>query len=176
MEKKGWWSKYFQNPNEISLKNYSFISINNYNLHFLDDQKISIMSQVVSYTKSQNGSEKSFGLVFSFVFLIIAIYPLTVSSSINFFALMISLIFLVSAILFPKILVLPNKLWFKFGLFLGSIIAPFFMILVYITTVLPIGLIMRILGKDILKKDIDASIKSYWVERKIPIKSMKNQF
>ena len=76
----------------------------------------------------------------------------------------------------PQILVLPNKLWFKFGILLGSIIAPVIMALVYFITVLPTGLIMPFLGKDLLKLKLDKNAKSYWIERKEPMGSMKNQF
>jgi len=80
------------------------------------------------------------------------------------------------AFLAPKILVLPNKLWFKFGLLIGSIVAPIVMALVYFFTVLPTGLIMRLLGKDLLKQKLDKNAKSYWVKRSEPMGSMKNQF
>jgi len=74
------------------------------------------------------------------------------------------------------VLELPNKLWFKFGMLLGSIIAPVVMALVYFITVVPTGLIMRLLGKDLLKQKLDKNAKSYWIKRSEPIGSMKNQF
>ena len=76
----------------------------------------------------------------------------------------------------PKTLILPNKLWFKFGMLLGSFVAPIVMALVYFATVLPTGLIMRLLGKDLLKKRLDKNAKTYWIERSEPMGSMKNQF
>ena len=134
------------------------------------------MSNITSHISIDNGSEKSFGIVFSFVFLMIALYPLTNSQNIHFWAISISFIFLLLGLLAPKTLVLPNKIWFKFGLILGSIIAPIVMALIYFITVLPIGLIMRLLGKDILKQKLDKSMDSYWVKRDEPLGSMKNQF
>jgi len=89
---------------------------------------------------------------------------------------MVSAVFLLLAFVAPQVLELPNKLWFKFGILLGSIIAPVVMALVYFSTVLPTGLIMRLLGKDILKQKLDKNAKSYWIERSEPIGSMKNQF
>jgi hypothetical protein len=50
------------------------------------------------------------------------------------------------------------------------------MAFVYIVTVLPIGLIMRLLGIDLLRQKLDKDTKSYWIERDEPIGSMKNQF
>ena len=134
------------------------------------------MSENISHIETEKSSEKSFGVVFSIVFLIFALYPLTSSASIHIWALAVSAIFLLFAFLAPSILILPNKLWFKFGMLLGSIVAPILMLLVYFITVLPVGLIMRLLGKDILKQKLDKSAKSYWIERREPIGSMKNQF
>ena len=134
------------------------------------------MSEIASHVSTKQSSEKSFGVVFSLVFLIISLYPLITSEGIRIWALVVSIIFFLLAFLAPKILVLPNKLWFKFGLLLGSIVAPIVMAFVYFVTVLPIGLIMRLLGKDLLKQKLDKNAKSYWIERKEPMGSMKNQF
>ena len=121
-------------------------------------------------------TEKSFGFVFSIVFLIISLYPLIYSEGFRLWAFIISVIFFLLAILFPKILKLPNKIWFKFGLFLGSIVAPIVMAIVYFSTVLPTGLIMRLAGKDLLKQKLDKNTKSYWIKKTEQMGSMKNQF
>ena len=134
------------------------------------------MTEISKQASTERSSEKSFGLVFSIFFLIVALYPLLTSSSLRMWALVLSIIFLLLAVLAPKILVLPNKLWFKFGLLIGSIVAPIVMSLVYFVTVVPTGLFMRLLGKDLLKQKLDKNAKSYWIERKEPIGSMKNQF
>jgi hypothetical protein len=134
------------------------------------------MSESTSHISTEQSSPKSFGVVFSIVFLIVALYPLINSEGLRIWALSISAIFLLLAYVAPKILNLPNKLWFKFGILLGSIIAPIVMALVYFITVLPTGIIMRLLGKDLLKQKLDKNTKSYWIERKEPMGSMKNQF
>ena len=134
------------------------------------------MSEISSHVSTEQSSEKSFGVVFSIVFLIVALYPLINSESLRIWALVVSIIFFLLAFLAPKILVLPNKLWFKFGLLIGSIVAPIVMAFVYFVTVLPTGLIMRLLGKDLLKQKLDKNAKSYWVKRSEPMGSMKNQF
>lgn len=134
------------------------------------------MSETESHIEHEYGSEKSFGIVFSIVFLIVALYPLIDSRGFHLWALIVSIIFLLLAFIAPKALSLPNKLWIKFGILLGSIIAPIVMAFVYFITVLPIGLIMRLLGKDLLKQKLDKNVKSYWIERTDPIGSMKNQF
>ena len=134
------------------------------------------MSKTTSHIAIEQSSPKSFGIVFSIVFLIVALYPLVNSEGLRMWALVVSIIFFLLAFLAPKILVLPNKLWFKFGLLIGSIVAPIVMAFVYFVTVLPTGLIMRLLGKDLLKQKLDKNAKSYWVKRSEPMGSMKNQF
>ena len=134
------------------------------------------MSEKSSHIAIEQSSEKSFGIVFSIVFLIVALYPLINSEGLRIWALVASIIFFFLAFIAPKVLVFPNKIWFKFGLLLGSIVAPIVMAFVYLFTVLPTGLIMRLLGKDLLKQKLDKNAKSYWIERKEPMGSMKNQF
>ena len=134
------------------------------------------MSEITSNIPTEKSSEKSFGVIFSIVFLIVSLYPLINSEGLRIWAIIVSAIFLLLSFIAPQTLSLPNKLWFKFGMLLGSIVAPIVMVLVYFFTVLPIGFIMRLLGKDILKQKLDKSAKSYWIERREPIGSMKNQF
>jgi len=135
------------------------------------------MSESIDNLQSNpRGSEKSFGIVFSIVFLIIALYPLLNSQDIRIWAIIISAIFIFLGLIYPKTLLLPNKLWFRFGLLLGAIIAPIIMVLIYFVTVLPTGLIMHLLGKDLLKIKLDKKNKSYWIIRDEPLGSMKNQF
>ena len=135
------------------------------------------MTEISRHVSTEQSSEKSFGVVFSIVFLIVSLLPPLINSEgLRIGALVVSIIFFLLAFLAPKILVLPNKLWFKFGLLIGSIVAPIVMAFVYFVTVLPTGLIMRLLGKDLLKQKLDKNAKSYWVKRSEPMGSMKNQF
>lgn len=134
------------------------------------------MSETKSYIQAEQSSEKSFGIVFSIVFFTISLYPLINSEGLYYWALFLSIIFLTLALLAPKILFFPNKLWFKFGLLLGSIVSPIIIMVIFISTVIPTGLIMRLFGKDLLKQKLDKNAKSYWIERKEPMGSMKNQF
>ena len=113
------------------------------------------MTEISRHVSTEQSSEKSFGVVFSIVFSIVALYPLINSEGLRVWAIAVSIIFLLFAFLAPKILVLPNKLWFNFGILLGSIIAPVVMTLVYFIAVLPTGLIKRLLGKDLLKQNLD---------------------
>ena len=108
---------------------------------------------MTSSSKIKISSNRSFGLVFFVVFLIIALWPLKNREDIRVWSLTLSIIFLILGILNSKLLTPLNKLWFKFGIFLGSIVSPVVMGLVYFLVVVPIGLFMRLLGKDLLKKE-----------------------
>ena len=121
------------------------------------------------------GSNRSFGLVFSIVFLLIAIYPLINSEELRVWSLIIAIIFLVLGLINSKILTPLNKLWFKFGILLGRIVSPVIMGLIFFLVVTPIALIMRIIGKDLLNLKFNKE-KSYWIEKTGPKSKMKNQF
>ena len=121
------------------------------------------------------GSNRSFGIVFFIVFLLIALYPLVNSEGIRMWSVILSLIFLVLGLLDSKILTPLNKIWFKFGILLGRIISPIIMGIIFFFVVTPIGLIMRILGKDLLNLRYNNN-KTYWIEKTGPKSKMKNQF
>ena len=120
-------------------------------------------------------SNRSFGIVFFVVFLLIALYPLTYGGEIRIWSLIISIIFLILGLLNSKILAPLNKIWFKFGILLGKIVSPLIMGIIFFLVVTPIGFIMRILGKDVLNLKFNAN-KSYWIEKTGPKSKMKNQF
>tara|TARA_B100001287_G_scaffold206091_1_gene175195 strand:+ start:188 stop:556 length:369 start_codon:yes stop_codon:yes gene_type:complete len=120
-------------------------------------------------------SNRSFGIVFFVVFLLIAIYPILNNEEVRLWSLLISSVFLILGLINSQILTPLNKLWFKLGLLLGKIISPLVMGLIFFLVVTPIGLIMRILGKDVLNLKYNKN-KSYWIEKKGPKSRMKNQF
>ena len=121
------------------------------------------------------GSNRSFGIVFFVVFLLISIYPLLNGENIKYWSLLVSLIFLILGFLKSKILTPLNKIWFKFGILLGRIISPFIMGIIFFFVVTPTGLLMRIFKKDLLKLKFNND-KSYWIKKTEPKSKMKNQF
>ena len=96
------------------------------------------------------GSNRSFGLVFFVVFLLISIYPILKDGNIRIWSLIISFIFLFLGLLNSNLLSPLNKLWFKFGLLLGKIISPIVMGVIFFLVVTPIAIIMRLFKKDLL--------------------------
>ena len=121
------------------------------------------------------GSNKSFGIVFFLVFFLIAFYPMINGGEPRLWSLGISAIFLILGLLNSKILNPLNKIWFKFGILLGKIISPLVMIIIFFIVVTPIGLLMRILKKDLLNLKFQ-NTDSYWIEKIEPKSKMKNQF
>ena len=121
-------------------------------------------------------SNRSFGLVFFVVFLIVALWPLKSGEDIRIWSLTLSIIFFILGILNSQLLTPLNKLWFKFGMFLGLIVSPIVMGIVYFLVVTPIGIFMRLLGKDLLKTSKEKHSSTYWVKRNKQQSSMKKQF
>ena len=121
------------------------------------------------------GSNKSFGIVFFIVFLIIGLYPLLNNLSIRFWSVLISLVFLVLGLLNSNILSPLNFLWFKFGILLGRFISPLIMGLVFFLVVTPIGILMRLLRKDLLNLKFNNK-DTYWIKNKPEKINMKDQF
>ena len=120
-------------------------------------------------------SNRSFGIVFFVVFIIVSLYPLLNDQNIRIWSLMIAIIFLVLGLFNSKALTPLNKIWFKFGILLGSIVSPIVMGVVFFAIVTPTSIIMKVLGKNLLnlKKD---NKKTYWIERSKIESKMKNQF
>ena len=121
-------------------------------------------------------SNRSFGLLFFIVFLILALWPLKSEEDLRLWALALSLTFLILGVLNSKLLNPLNILWFKFGILLGSLVSPIVMAIVYFLVVTPTGIFMRFLGKDLLKMRKTKSVSTYWIKRDKQQRTMKKQF
>ncbi len=121
-------------------------------------------------------SNRSFGILFFIVFFITSLWPLISRGDIIYWALIASLIFLVLGVLNSKFLTPLNKLWFKFGIFLGAIVSPIVMGIIYFIVVTPIGALTRFLGKDLLRINKSKSLTTYWINRDKQKNTMKKQF
>ena len=120
-------------------------------------------------------SNKSFGIVFFFVFLLIAIYPLINDGNIRLWSIIVSSIFLILGLLNSNFLTPLNKVWLKFGLFLGKIISPIIMGVIFFCVITPTGLFMRVFKKDILRLKFN-NHSSYWTKKVESKSKMKDQF
>tara|TARA_B100000767_G_C19555037_1_gene446572 strand:- start:63 stop:440 length:378 start_codon:yes stop_codon:yes gene_type:complete len=124
--------------------------------------------------KSKN-SNRSFGLLFCIVFLVVGLWPLTNGNTAHVYLILVSLLFLILGLINSKILSPLNKSWVKFGEILGKVIAPIIMFLVYFIVLTPISLIVRIFGKDLIGLKFSKKQDTYWIKKNF-LGSMKKQF
>ena len=127
-------------------------------------------------SKIKISSNRNFGLVFFIVFLVVSLWPLTYGEPIRIWSAIISLVFLILGLMNSKLLTPLNQLWFKFGIILGAIVAPVVMGVVFFLVVTPTGLVMKIMGRDLLNKKYDKKKRTYWIKRDTSIGTMKRQF
>ena len=126
-------------------------------------------------SETNTSSNRSFGIVFSIVFLIIAIYPLINNEDIRVWSLIVSVIFLILGYFKSRILTPLNSLWNKFGIFLGRIVSPIILGVIYFFIVTPTSILMRLFKKDLLNLKFSNN-KSYWIKKQGPKSKMKNQY
>ena len=131
---------------------------------------------MTSDSKIKISSNRNFGLVFFVVFLIVALWPLKYEENIRLWSLAVSIVFFILGILNSKLLAPFNRLWFKLGIFLGTIVSPIVMGLVYFLVVTPVGIFMRLLGNDLLKMRKEKNTSTYWIKRDKQQSTMKKQF
>ena len=126
--------------------------------------------------KEKLPSNRNFGLVFFVFFLIIGLWLLLGTNEIRYWSIFFSIFFFLLGITNSKLLNPLNKIWFNFGILLGKMISPLVMGIIFFLVVTPIGVIMRVFGKDILSLKYNKKNKSYWIEKNGPKSKMKNQF
>tara|TARA_B100000959_G_C14897371_1_gene589348 strand:- start:268 stop:657 length:390 start_codon:yes stop_codon:yes gene_type:complete len=129
------------------------------------------MKKIINKKKSN----KSFGILFFIVFLIIGFWPLTNGEEIRFWSILISLLFLILGFLNSKILTPLSYAWIKLGLFLGKFITPIVMAIIFYLIISPFGVVIRLFGKDLLMKKYSKK-SSYWIKREKKMNPMKMQF
>ena len=122
-----------------------------------------------------NNNNKSLGLLFFFVFIIISFWPLLNGGNVRIWSIVIAIIFLTLALVKPQILNPLTKLWIKFGELIGKIISPIVIGLIYFVILTPIGLLMRIFNKDLLNLKFSKK-NSYWIKRETKLNSMDKQY
>ena len=131
---------------------------------------------MLNNSKIKINSNRSFGIVFFFVFVIVSLWPLINENSLRVWSIFVAIIFLILGLMNSKLSTPLNLLWFKFGKLLGFIIAPIVMGIVFFVVITPTGLIMKIIGKDLLNNKYNNKIKSYWINRDKLKSTMKQQF
>ena len=122
----------------------------------------------------KNKDNITFGVLFFILFLIIGIYPLKSGGVIRIWSVVLSSLFLIITIIRPNLFTFLNRLWIQFGILLGKIISPIVMGLVFFFVVTPIGILVKILKKDVM--GLKRGTSSYWINREDKVQSMKKQF
>lgn len=126
--------------------------------------------------KNKISSEKSFGLVFCAVFLIVGYYFYDKNTLFSVLSFIASLFFVITAIFFSKILNKPNIIWYKFGILLSKITSPIIMVILYFVVITPTGIIYFFKRQKQYEKRISKKKMSYWIIRDKPPQSMDNQY
>ena len=127
----------------------------------------------------KGGTDRGFGLVFAGFFAIVGALSWWNDHTGWRWMLPLAAAFLAVALIYPRLLGPLNRLWLKFGLLLYKVMNPLILGLLFFVTIMPIGLLMRLFGKDFLRLKLDRGARSYWIERKPPgppPQSMRNQF
>jgi len=131
---------------------------------------------MIDNTVEQMSSPKSFGIVFSIVFFFIELYIYVYQGHISFYFIIISLILLLISFKKPLLLVIPNQIWYKFGIILSKITNPIILFVIFYLFFFPTSIVIKIFKGNLLNKSFDNKIETYWEQREIKINSMKDQF
>lgn len=134
------------------------------------------MLEIKKYQKVSINSEKNFGIVFSFFFIIVFSYYAFFKDKNFYWLIYVSFFFLLFSFIKPNIFYLPNKIWFKIGIILGYIITPIILFIMFYFIITPYGFVVKIFKKNLLNKKIDKNKKTYWITRNSSINTMKDQY
>lgn len=127
----------------------------------------------------EGSSDRAFGWVFAAVFVVIACWPLFNAGAPRWWSFGVAAVVAVVAMLKPALLAGPNRLWRKLGVLLGRVVGPVALGVLFYGVVAPLGVVMRLTGKDPLRLKLDPGADSYWIPRKPPgppPDSLTNQF
>jgi hypothetical protein len=132
-----------------------------------------------SFNPPKIGSNRNFGILLAVIFLIIGLWPIVSGDPIRAWSLLVAALLLAAALILPHSLAPLNKGWFQFGLLLGKVLTPIVMGVLFSVAIVPAALILRLLGKDILRLRSDPALGTYWLPKLPPgptPESLKDQF
>jgi hypothetical protein len=132
-----------------------------------------------SFDTPRVGSDRNFGLTFAIFFLVLGLWPVIRGDSIRVWSLIVAALLLAVALFSPQFYAVPNRLWFRFGLVLGKFITPIIVVSLFLVAILPMAIILRMLGKDILGLRRDPMLETYWAPREsrgLAPESLNDQF
>ena len=116
-------------------------------------------------------SNRKFGFFFAFIFTAAAVYGYAAALDIALFICgPLGALFFLVAITRDRLLLPLNRLWMQFGLFLGSIISPLVLGLIFFGIFTPLAIVFRVSGRDELRLRYSIQ-RSYWVDRELDDRS-----
>jgi saxitoxin biosynthesis operon SxtJ-like protein len=116
----------------------------------------------------QGASNRALGLTFGAVLLIVGLYPWAFGNPVRWWSIVASTAFVLVAFVVPGVLGPLNKAWTRLGLLLHRITSPIVLGIMFFAVVTPTGLLMRLLGKDLLRLRMEPDSPSYWIDRQPP--------
>mgnify|MGYP006373907201 CR=1 FL=1 len=116
----------------------------------------------------EGSSDRAFGLVFAVVFLVIAGWPLFHGEAIRWWSAGVAAMFALVALVKPALLAGLNRLWMKLGILLGKVVSPIALGILFYVVITPIGVMIRLTGKDPLRLKFEPDADSYWIPREPP--------
>ena len=142
---------------------------------------ISPVHAAVEHPEISVGSERSFAVVFSMVFTLIGLRPLLDDDAARGWAILVAVVILLVGLVFPRLLVVPNRLWCRLGIAIGAVMSQVVMALIFFLVITPTGLTMRLVRRVSTqdRRFPDASKSTYWIPRgqeENPMGSMRNQY
>jgi len=123
--------------------------------------------------KNQN---KQFGLLLSFVIFVFLTIQFYNTNNLNIYISILGVFILIMTFLKPNYLKPLTVLWIKFGVLLGSVVAPIVMAIIFFGVMTPIGIILKLFGKDLLKLKKTKNTKSFWIKVTKEVSTMERQF
>jgi Mg2+/citrate symporter len=135
-----------------------------------------MLPELSSHRQTKLTSERNFGLAVGAVLALVGLWPLIHGGSPRLWLIAIAAVLALAAIVYPKVLAIPNRLWFALGNLLGAIVSPIVAAILFYGVLTPVGLVLRISGRDALRLRAADAKRTYWIERRDPPRSMRNQF
>lgn len=132
------------------------------------------MFDELRHIKSDNKKLREFGLTIGIVLLVLGGFTMWRGRPIAPYLLTAGAAFIGLGLTMPAVLKPLQKMWMGLGIVLGFFVSRVILSILFYGVMTPIGLVMKLLGKDLLDERIDKTRDSYWHERDVAVKSKES--